>query len=79
MPPENSIQRIGSGSPRSGARARRTIGWAQRICGEKRENVGEHQFLMLLLMIDADLDDARQLRSGCDPARKKLDRALSST
>ena len=52
-------------------RARRPVGGPQRICGEERENVGEDQLLMLLLMIDADLNDLRQLRSGFNAAREK--------
>src|SRR6202047_2684702 len=54
------------------ARARRQVGRPQRICGEKRENVGQHQLLMLLFVIDADLDNARQLGSRGHSARKKL-------
>src|SRR5208283_3800760 len=53
-------------------RTRRPVGGPQRICGEERENVGEDQLLMLLLMIDADLNDPRQLRSGFNAARKQL-------
>jgi hypothetical protein len=54
------------------ARAWRQVGRPQRICGEKRENVGQHQLLMLLFVIDADLDNVRQLGSRGHIARKKL-------
>src|ERR1700730_12785229 len=53
------------------ARARRLVGRPQRICGEERENVGQHQLLMLLFVIDSDLDTVRQLRSLGHITRKK--------
>ena len=38
-----------------------SIGRFQRLRGEQRENVGKHQFLMLLLMIDAKFDKAQDI------------------
>ena len=37
------------------------ISWPQRVGGEQRENVGEKQFLMLLFMVDASLDEPQDL------------------
>ena len=45
------------------SRGRALICRAQRICGEERQNVGQQQLLVLLLMIDADLDQARDSRA----------------
>jgi len=35
------------------------IGWRERILGEEMENVGQQQFLMLLLMLAAEFDQGR--------------------
>ena len=41
---------------------RRLISRPQRVGGEEREDVGQKQLLMLLLVIDADLDEPGDLR-----------------
>src|SRR5207244_2030051 len=58
--PARFIRLLRSGGRR--ARTPRTIGWPQRIGGEERENVGEQELLVLLLVVDADLDEPRDLR-----------------
>ena len=50
--------------PRPAPGRRGAIGRAQRIGGEQRQDVGEQQLLMLLLVVDADLDQARDLGPG---------------
>ncbi len=39
-------------------RRRRLVGRPQRICRKQRQNIGQQQLLMLLLVVDADLDQA---------------------
>ena len=34
-----------------------TVNWLKRVLGECREDVGEEQLLVLLLMVDAKLDE----------------------
>src|SRR5262249_61020963 len=46
------------------AGAGRPVGRFQRIGGKKRKNIGQHQLLMLLFMVDADFDEPRQLWTG---------------
>ncbi len=41
---------------RNGARLGRAVGWPEGICGEKGEDVCEHQLLMLLLVMNSDLE-----------------------
>ena len=45
------------------ARGKLAISGLERILGERREDVGEEQFLVLLLVIDAELDQARAPRA----------------
>ena len=57
MPPSNamnaSVRRAGD---RLGLRRGIAIGGAQRVGGEQAEDVGQQQLLVLLLVIDAELD-----------------------
>ena len=48
------------------------IGGPQRIGGEQRQNVRQQQFLMLLLVIDADLDEPGDLGAGLHALREKI-------
>ena len=48
---------------------RRIIGRRDRVLREGVQDVGQHQFLMLLLVVEADLDQRRQLRRAC-PRRR---------
>jgi hypothetical protein len=41
---------------------RRIVGRRDRILRKGVQDVGEHQFLMLLLMVQPDLDQRQQLR-----------------
>src|SRR5690606_24693753 len=55
----------------------RTVGGAQRIGGKKRQNIGQQQFLMLLLVINADLDEPGNFRPGREfPGEKRRQRIV---
>ena len=61
----DAVDALVQGSPSLVASDRRRqapsliIGWTNRILRERVQDVGEHQFLMLLLVIEADLDQGR--------------------
>ncbi len=44
------------------------IGRAERTLRKQRQDVGEQKLLVLLLVIDADLDQAGNLAGGIDPS-----------
>ncbi len=48
----------------------------ERVGGEQRKNIRQQQLLMLLLVVDADLDQPRYLRLRLDAQGKKLDQPL---
>ena len=54
----------------AGRRRQLAISRLERVLGEGRENVGEEQLLVLLLVIDAELDQVERGR------RKRRQRAL---
>ena len=52
------------------------VGGPQRIGREQREDVRQQQLLMLLLVVDADLDQPRDLRLRLDAQGEELDQPL---
>jgi hypothetical protein len=67
---ENPLQR--HGVTRTALFHARAISRAQRVQREQAENIRHQQFLMLLLVIDADLDKPRDLRGIAQSDRKHL-------
>ncbi len=59
--PRCKRQRLGA-QQQAGPRAQLAIGRLERVLGEGREDVGQHQFLVLLLVIDAELDQLERRR-----------------
>ena len=55
-------------------RVDRAIGGLKRIFGESGEDVGQQQLLMLLLMLDAELDQAK--RFGGEVGQRSLKRLV---
>ena len=51
---------VGIGNVQRGRR--RLVCRPQRTSGKQRQNIGQQKFLMLLLVVDADLDQARKIR-----------------
>ena len=56
---------------------RLAIGWLERLGGEQREDVGEQKLLMLLLVIDAELDQRGCLAAASSPSQSRT--SASST
>ena len=70
--------RLRSLCPRAGS-ANRIVGWSARVLREGVQDIGQHQFLMLLLVIEADLEDAEHLaraRSSSQFIEQLLDRGV---
>ena len=61
MPPGKSIQPGAAGSDATGLRSPWAIGGTQRIGGKQRQDVRQQQLLVLLLVVDADLDEPGDL------------------
>src|SRR5262249_30480070 len=67
---------------RGHAGPRLAIGRLERFCGEWRKNVGEEQLLVLLLVIDAELDELSRLgpkRLLEQPAKRLVDESTIGT
>ena len=56
MPPSKAIQSSGAGSATATPGVGAGVSRLQRLAGEQAQDVGEQQLLMLLLVIDAELD-----------------------
>ena len=71
----DEVERRGLADGDAGPRL--AIGWLERLGGEQREDVGEQELLMLLLVIDAELDQSRLPRAASSPSQSRT--SASST
>ena len=76
MPPAKSIQLWRLGRRLARRLLPCPIGRPQRTGGEQRQDIGEQQLLMLLLVVDADLDQSRDLGARTDAPRQQLGQRL---
>ena len=76
MPPskDDEVERRGLADGDAGARL--AVGRLERLGGEQGENVGEQKLLVLLLVIDAELDQLGRLSRQ---ARRSHSRASASS